>query len=123
MVVSFAGTPANGGGHLRANYTVSNAAIAPILGRPLSGGAANATVNLIEPGTKYGERVNELHLRIAKILRFSGVRTNVGVDIFNIINAAPGLSYNENFIANGPWLTPTTVMTARFAKFSAQIDF
>jgi carboxypeptidase family protein len=122
MVVSFAGTPTNGG-HLRANYTVSNAAIAPILGRPLSGGAANATVNLIEPGTKYGERVNELHLRIAKILRFSGLRANVGMDIFNIINAAPGLSYNENFIANGPWLTPTTVMTARFAKFSAQIDF
>ena len=30
MVVSFAGTPTNGG-HLRANYTVSNAAIAPIL--------------------------------------------------------------------------------------------
>ena len=122
MVVSFAGTPANGG-HLRANYTVPNSAIAPILGRPLSGGAANATVNLIEPGTKYGERVNELHLRIAKLLRFAGMRANVGMDIFNIINAAPGLSYNENFIANGPWLTPTTVMTARFAKFSAQIDF
>jgi hypothetical protein len=122
MVVSGAGTPTNGG-HLRANYTVSNAAIAPILGRPLSGGAANATVNLIEPGTKYGERVNELHLRVAKILRFQGLRANVGLDIFNIINAAPGLSYNENFIANGPWLTPTTVMTARFAKLSAQIDF
>jgi len=122
MVVSFAGTPTNGG-HLSANYTVSNTAIAPILGRPLSGGAANATVNLIEPGSKYGERVNELHLRIAKILNFGGMRANVGMDIFNIINAAPGLSYNQNFIANGPWLTPTTVMTARFAKFSAQIDF
>ena len=81
------------------------------------------TVNLIEPGTQYGERVNELHLRVAKILRFGGMRANVGMDIFNIINAAPGLSYNENFIANGPWLTPTTVMTARFAKLSAQIDF
>jgi hypothetical protein len=60
---------------------------------------------------------------VAKILRFAGMRANVGIDIFNIINAAPGLSYNQNFIANGPWLTPTTVMTARFAKFSAQIDF
>ncbi len=122
MVVSFAGTPTNGG-HLNANYTVPNSAVAPILGRPLSGGAANVTVNLIEPGTKYGERVNELHLRVAKVLRFQGMRANVGVDIFNIINAAPGLSYNQNFIANGPWLTPTTVMTARFAKLSAQIDF
>jgi hypothetical protein len=122
MVVSFAGTPTNGG-HLSANLSYPNAVVAPILGRPLSGGAANATVNLIEPGTKYGERVNELHLRVAKLVRFAGTRANIGMDIYNIINAAPGLSYNEAFIPNGPWLTPTTVMTARYAKLSAQIDF
>ena len=28
------------------------------------------TVNVIEPGSKYGERVTELHLRIGKLLRF-----------------------------------------------------
>ena len=69
MVVSFAGTPTNGG-HLRANVTDPNYQVAPILGRPLSGGAPNATVNVIEPGSKYGERVNELHLRVAKLLHF-----------------------------------------------------
>ena len=37
--------------------------------------------------------------------------------------AGPVTITYENFIANGPWLTPTTVMTARFAKLSAQIDF
>ena len=78
---------------------------------------------MIEPGSKYGERVTELHLRIGKLLRFGQNRINVGVDIFNILNLAPGLSYNQNFIPGGTWLTPTTVMTARFAKFSVQWDF
>jgi hypothetical protein len=122
MVVSFAGTPTNGG-HLNANLTVPNSVVSQSLGRSLSGSVPNVTVNLIEPGTQYGERVNELHLRVAKLVRFAGMRANVGVDIYNIINAAPGLSYNQNLIVNGPWLTPTTVMTPRFAKFSAQIDF
>jgi len=122
MVVSFAGTPTNGG-HLLANVTYRNDQVAPILGRPLSGNAQNVTVNVIEPGSKYGERVTELHLRIGKLLRFGQHRTNVGVDIFNILNLAPGLSYNQNFIPGGAWLTPTTVMTPRFAKFSVQWDF
>jgi hypothetical protein len=67
--------------------------------------------------------VNELHLRLGKLVAVAGMRANIGVDIFNLLNAAPGLSYNQNFIPGGAWLTPTTVMTARFAKFSAQIDF
>jgi hypothetical protein len=33
------------------------------------------------------------------------------------------LSYNQTFIANGAWLTPTSAMAARFAKISAQVDF
>ena len=122
MVVSFAGTPTNGG-HVLANLTYRNQDVAASLGRNLSGNAQNVTVNLIEPGSRYGERVTELHLRLGKLLRFGGTRTNVGVDIFNIPNLAPGLSYNQNFIPGGAWLTPTTVMTPRFAKFSAQIDF
>jgi hypothetical protein len=42
------------------------------------------TVNLIQPGTLYGDRVNEIDLRIAKILRVGRTRTNVGLDIYNI---------------------------------------
>jgi len=116
------GTPQQGGA-FQANYVVSNAAIAPILGRPLAGNAPNITVNIIEPYERVGDRINELDLRFQKILRFGKTRANFGVDIFNVLNAAPALSYNQAFIPNGAWLTPTSILSARFAKLSAQFDF
>jgi len=116
------GTPQQGGA-FQANYVASNAIVAPILGRPLSGNAPNMTVNIIEPYEQVGERINELDLRFQKILRFGKTRANFGVDIFNVLNAAPALSYNQAFIPNGAWMTPTSVLSARFAKISAQFDF
>src|SRR5262249_36583731 len=107
LQVSFAGTP-TGGGQLSANYTVANAVVAQSLGRNLAGNAANVTVNLIEPGSLYGDRINELDLRLAKALRFGKWRANLSADVYNLLNAAPILSYNEAFIQNGSWLLPTS---------------
>jgi hypothetical protein len=81
------------------------------------------TVNLIPPGSLYGDRVNEVDLRIAKILRFGRTRTNVGVDFYNALNANPALTYNAAYAATLPFPRPTAVLQARFLKFSAQIDF
>jgi Carboxypeptidase regulatory-like domain len=120
--VSQFGTPA-GGGALAANYTVSNAVVAQSLGRNLSGNTPNVTVNLIEPHTLLGDRVNEMDIRVGKIVRFGKSRVNVGFDVYNLLNSSAVLSYNQAFIPNGRWLTPTSVMTARFAKVSAQFDF
>jgi hypothetical protein len=111
------------GAMLAANYTVSSAVVAQTLNRPLAGSMPNVTVNLITPGTMYGDRVNELDLRIAKVLRFGRTRTNVGFDIYNLLNASAILTYNSAFIPNGNWLVPTTVLQARFVKLSASIDF
>ena len=111
------------GAPLAALYNVPNAVIQPILGRPLSNSAPNVTVNLIEPGTLYGDRVNEIDLRFAKILKFGRTRTNVGVDVYNIINTSPVLTYNQNYNPTGNWLVPTSVLQPRFAKFSVTIDF
>ena len=60
---------------------------------------------------------------IAKILRFGRTRTNVGFDIYNILNANPVLGYNSAYNPTGNWLVPTSVLQARFVKFSASIDF
>jgi hypothetical protein len=111
------------GAVLAANYTVTSAVAAQTLGRPLAGSAPNVSVNLIPPGSLYGDRVNELDFRIAKVLRFGRTRTNVGFDIYNVLNASPVLTYNPAFIPNGNWLVPTSVLQSRFVKLSASIDF
>jgi hypothetical protein len=117
------------GGDLAANWVAPNSATVG-LNRPFAGVAGTTiTVNLIEPGTLYGDRVNQFDLRFAKILRFGRTRTNVGFDVYNIANSAPVLTYNQTFVLpsatnpTGSWLTPTSVLQPRFVKFSAQIDF
>ena len=83
---------------------------------------------MIAPGQVWGDRVNEIDLRFAKILKFGRMRTNVGIDVFNVINSNAVLTYNQTFsptvtTGSGAWLAPTAVLTPRFFKISAQIDF
>ena len=108
---------------LQAQWVVSSAEAAKTLGRPLSGGAPNVTVNLLAPGEVWGDRVNVIDLRLAKILRFGRTRTNVGVDVYNLFNSSAVLNYNQAYNPVGTWLTPTTVVSGRFAKISASLDF
>ena len=78
----------------------------------------NVTVNLIAPGTLYGDRINQLDFRVAKILRFGRTRPMVGVDLYNALNSSAVLTYNNAFVPNGTWLQPVTVLTGRLIKFS-----
>jgi hypothetical protein len=112
------------GQQLAANWTAANAATVG-LNRPFAGlGSQTITVNLIEPGTLYGERVNQVDMRFAKVLRFGRTRTLVGFDVYNISNSAAVLTYNQTFSpTTTTWLRPTSVLQARFVKISAQIDF
>jgi hypothetical protein len=108
---------------LAANYAVPNSVVAPTLGRNLSGNAPNVTVNLVEPGTMYGDRINQLDLRVAKSLRYRRTRTLVAVEIYNAANSSAVLAYNSTFVPGGTWLQPLTILTPRFVKLTAEIDF
>lgn len=106
---------------LAANLVYSTTDIASSLGRNLSGGVRNATINIVRPGDLYGDRLNNLDFRVARVQRFGDRRLMVGVDIFNVINTDAVTGYNQTY---GPrWLLPTAIMQARFAKISAQFDF
>jgi hypothetical protein len=111
------------GAMLAANYTASNAEVAPSLGRNLSGNAANVTINLIEPGTLYGDRINELDVRVGKIVRLGTARAGLAVDIYNALNSSAILTYNPAFVPGAAWLRPLTILTPRLFRITANVDF
>jgi hypothetical protein len=112
---------ASNGASLNANYFVPAAVMSAALGRPLVGGAAGQTVNLLVPGQQYGESVNQVDLGLKKIIRLGRTRSLVGVDLYNLFNANPGLTYNQTF--GGNYLRPTTVLQPRFVRFNVTVDF
>ena len=107
---------------LAATYTLPAAVTTAALGRAAAGSSI-LSVNLVPPGTLYGDRTNQVDLRLAKILKFGHTRTQVGLDVYNVLNSSAVLSYNQAYILSGAWLTPNSVITGRFAKISAQFDF
>jgi hypothetical protein len=106
------------------NYVASNAVIAPSLGRNLAGGAANATVNLIAPGSVRGDMTNQFDVSVGKILRFGRTRTNLKVEVYNLLNNNAVLNEGSSYGSNGQFFRqPITIQQARFVKFGAQFDF
>jgi hypothetical protein len=105
---------------IAANRIYTNAEIAPSLGRPLSGGAQNVTINLLDPGDIYGDRVNQFDVRFGKTFRFGGRRVMTNLDIYNLFNANPVMQENAAYAV---WRTPQRIMDARLFKISGQFDF
>ena len=107
---------------IQANFTATNAVIAPSLGRNLSAGAAGAvSVPLLEPFTMFEDRINQVDLRFSKTFRVGGGRLQGMFDVYNILNANPILFVNTAFGPN--WLRPTQILGARLFKFGGQFDF
>jgi hypothetical protein len=95
------------------------------LGRDLAGGGVPAsrttTVPLVAPGALYGDRLNQVDFKVGKILRYGSTRATISLDVFNVTNANPVLTLNNTF---GPlWRTPQSILNARYARISTQIDF
>ena len=103
-----------------ANYNAPNSVVTPSLGRPLAGGAANVTVNLVPPGTMYGDRVNQVDLRVGKIFRFGQRRASLNLDIYNALNSSAVQGESQ---AYGTFRLPQLVMMGHFVKVSTQWDF
>jgi hypothetical protein len=104
----------------RAEYVFSNADVEASLGRPLSA-TRTVRVNLIPPGTVFGDRINQLDLRFAKNLRLGGTRLKAMLDLYNTLNTNAAVFYNVAFDAS--WQRPAIIMPARMAKFAVQVDF
>jgi hypothetical protein len=110
------------GDPIRAAFNASNAYLTAnsTLGRPLAGGAANITIDLVEPYTIFLDRRNELDVRFGKVLRAGRARSIVSVDVFNLLNIDTVVNANQNFAV---WQRPTQILNARVVKFSVQFDY
>jgi len=131
---------------LTAAYSVTNAQVAPFLGRNLSAcaaptGACTATTTIqLLAGAQAGDdgaraakvfdqRVREVDLRLTKSFRFGPRRRVQGIfDLYNVFNNRPPQASNGNYspapaVNGGSWEQVQSLLTGRLAKFGAQIDW
>jgi hypothetical protein len=95
-------------------------------GKPLAAGLATQDVDLLVPGAVYGDRINAVDMRFAKVLKFGRIKANVGMDLYNLFNSNVPTTYESVYdpATNGAkWLTPTAVLQSRFMRFNVQVDF
>ena len=89
------------------------------LSRPLTNSAS--TVNVIDPGTMWGDRLNQIDLRFSKIFNIKSSRLDLNFDLYNSFNS-DAITLQLNSV--GPvYQLPLTVIPPRFAKISARWDF
>ena len=132
------GTPALGavlaGGGNSAQWVVPNSVIAAALGHLPVGATATGTttIQITDNANRvYADtRRTQLDMRFAKVLRFGRTRSDIGLDINNLLNTNYATGYNTtyqysvgNTAAGGTWGNPTSIYTARFMRINYTLDF
>jgi hypothetical protein len=122
-------TSATNGASLNANVNVPNTVVQSLLGR-LPGTTLvtqTTSVNLLTTGQLYPHgRVNQADMRFAKILRFGGTRADIGIDLYNLLNANDTTAFQQSFdyaTTGATWLQPTSIVSPRFARFNVTFSF
>ena len=89
-------------------------------------GTASTIVNLVAPNSLFLPYQNRLDMRVGKTFKLDRAKIQGFVDLFNVLNAGTVLSVNQTYgavAATNAWMTPTTIMDGRFARFGLQVNF
>ena len=116
---------------LDASWPVPNAVIRDILGFLPVGATAsgNTTIDITDNSHRLfaEERRTQIDMRFAKILRFGRTRTDIGVDLSNLLNTNYATNYEDTFSytepASGTWRNPTAVYSPRFVRLNFTVNF
>jgi hypothetical protein len=126
------GTVAGGGNS--AQWVVPNSVIAAALGHLPVGATATGTttiqiadnVNRVYADT----RRTQLDMRFAKVLRFGRTRSDIGLDLNNLLNTNYPTGYNTtyqysvgNTLQGGTWANPTSIYSPRFLRINYTLEF
>jgi hypothetical protein len=117
-----------------AQWQVPNSVIAAALGHLPPG--ATATGNTIIPLADNDHRIysdqrrTQIDVRFAKVLRFGRTRSDIGVDLNNLLNTNYATGFNTTYIYgtdNTPrpsgWGTPTSIYNPRFVRLNFTVNF
>jgi len=132
------GIPTNGAaiaaGGNSAQWIVPNSIIAAALGHLPVGATPTGTttiqiadnVNRVYADT----RRTQIDMRFAKVLRFAHTRSDIGLDLNNLLNTNYATGYNTtytysvgNTAQGGTWANPTSLYTPRFMRINYTINF
>jgi hypothetical protein len=124
------GDVASNGSSLNAEYQIPNTVVRDqFLGRLPANALATGTttVSLLVPGQLYPlDRRTQLDMRFAKILRAGRTRYDVGIDLYNLLNANATTDYETTYqyTTNGAtWLMPVQILAPRIARFNVTVSF
>jgi carboxypeptidase family protein len=127
-VLGAGSTSASNGTSLNANIALPNTVVQQALGHLPGAGLANGTttVNMLDPGQLYGQRVTQVDMRFAKVFKFGGRRADVGIDLYNLFNTSDPTGYIEtyDFATNGAtYLRPNAIVSPRFVRVNLTFNF
>ena len=107
---------------IMASYVASGAEIARSLGRnPSAGARATAEIALIEPNTRFEDRMALMDLRFSRRFRMGRTTATGNFDIYNVFNGSPITAMNLQY---GPeWLNALDVASGRLLRFGVQVEF
>jgi hypothetical protein len=119
---------ASNGTSRNANAPVPNTVVLQSLGRLPANGLPNGTttVNLLTPAQLYGDRITQVDMRFAKIVRFGRTKADIGLDLYNLFNTSNSTTYTETFdwaTAGATWLRPSAIVAPRFVRFNVTVNF
>ena len=111
-----------------------NSLIAASLGHlPVGANAAGTTTIQITDNVNrvYADtRRTQLDMRFAKVLRFGRTRSDIGLDLNNLLNTNYATGYTttytysvNNAAQGGTWGNPTSIYSTRFVRVNYTIDF
>jgi hypothetical protein len=118
-----------------ATQTLTNAQVAPALGRNLSAcpavGTCTATFTLplvaigsngsTQTATLFDKRLNEVDVRLSRTFKIGKARVLGTADLYNVLNTRVAQGINTTY---GPsWLLPTSILGGRLFKIGGQFSY
>jgi hypothetical protein len=118
----------NGSSRAATVTNLPNSVVQQSLGRLPANGLATGTtsVNMIDPAVLYGDRITQVDMRFAKVLKFGSRRADIGIDLYNIFNTSDTIGYVETYdwVSNGAtYMRPNAIVAPRFVRFNVTVNF